>query len=67
MDLKQVRWKGLDWLHMAEDRDQRVAAVKHDDETEFMELRENLGKLRNSYLLNIGCAAYSSAVLRSKT
>jgi hypothetical protein len=48
MDLKQVRWKGLDWLHMAEDRDQRVAAVKHDDETEFMELRENLGKLRNS-------------------
>jgi hypothetical protein len=27
MDPKQVRWKGLDWIHMAEGWDQRVAIV----------------------------------------
>jgi hypothetical protein len=27
MDLKEIRWEGVDWIHLAQDRDQWQAVV----------------------------------------
>jgi hypothetical protein len=41
MDIREIRWGGMDWIHLAQDRDQRRAHVKM-----IMNLRvpENSGK-----------------------
>jgi hypothetical protein len=28
MDLREIRWEGVDWIHLAKDRDQWRALVK---------------------------------------
>jgi hypothetical protein len=28
MDFREVRWEGVDWIHLAQDRDQWRAVVK---------------------------------------
>jgi hypothetical protein len=27
MDVREIRWEGVDWLHLAQDRDQWLAVV----------------------------------------
>jgi hypothetical protein len=27
MDLREIEWAGMDWIHLAQDRDQRLAFV----------------------------------------
>jgi len=27
MDLREIGWKGVDWVHLAQERDQRLAPV----------------------------------------
>jgi hypothetical protein len=32
MDLREIEWDGMDWIELAQDRDQWRALVKHGDE-----------------------------------
>jgi hypothetical protein len=32
MDLKEIGWEGVDWLHLAQDRDQWLAVGEHGNE-----------------------------------
>jgi hypothetical protein len=32
MDLREIGWDGMDWIELAQDRDQWRALVKHGDE-----------------------------------
>jgi hypothetical protein len=31
MDLKEIGWEGVDWMHMAQDKDQWCALVKSNE------------------------------------
>jgi len=32
INLKEIRWEGVDWMHLAQDRDQAVGPCEHDNE-----------------------------------
>jgi hypothetical protein len=32
MDLRKIMWNGVDWMHLAEDNDQRRGSCEHGNE-----------------------------------
>jgi hypothetical protein len=59
MDLRGIGWGGMDWIALAQDRDQLRALVHGNEPSGSIKCLEILEYLRNWWLLKKGSAPWS--------